>query len=270
MPDDFQTQPYFFPQVTRLATFLDRPNRFTAEIVIEGQRSTAHINSGGRMQELLTPGRSIAVTPAANPERSTAWDLKLVKAGGGWMNLDSMLANRLVGHWLKRRELPLFGDYDGVRAEVRHGDSRFDFELTGGTRRTLIEVKNVTLCVGDWGVFPDAPTTRGAKHVRELALCARDGMRCAVIWIMAHPKMRRCWAHPIHDPEFTAAVIDAREAGVQLIACHVHLTRRCATVTRLCPVEPLDERGRSLLERHVKRFAGKPLLYARPKRRRAD
>jgi len=267
MPE-LKTPPLFFPKRTHLATFLSRPNRFTARIAIDGRHSTAHINSGGRMQELLTPHRTIAVSAADNPGRRTPWDLKLVRAAGRWMSIDSMLANRLVGHWLEHRALPDFRDYSEVKREVRAGNSRFDFQLTGGQRPTLIEVKNVTLNVADWGIFPDAPSTRGARHVRELAQQARDGTPCAVIWIMAHPRMRRCWMHPINDPDFTEAVIEARNAGVHLLACQVHITRRCATGIRTCPVQPLDNAGLDLLKRHVTRYADKPLPYTTSERPR--
>lgn len=220
------------------------------------------------MQELLTPGRTVAVAAATNTTRKTPWDLKLVRVAGKWMSIDSMLANRLVARWLERRELPEFKDYREIKREVRVGDSRFDFQLTGGKRPVLIEVKNVTLNVGNWGVFPDAPSTRGARHVRELAALARDGMSCAVVWIMAHPRMRRCWAHPINDPEFTQAVIEARDAGVTLLAFQVHVTLRCATGIRPCPVEPLDDDGLRLLRRHVSRYAKQPLTYTAGERRR--
>jgi len=97
----------FFPfdPPARTATFLNRPTRFTADIEIDGHRSTAHINSSGQMQELLTPGRTVAVTAASNPDRKTPWNLKLVRVGSGWCSIDSMLPNRLVRAWLTGHHL---------------------------------------------------------------------------------------------------------------------------------------------------------------------
>lgn len=258
---------YRFPVPIVPATFHARPTRFTAEIEIDGRASTAHINSSGRMQELLVPGRTVGVSAAANTERRSPWDLKLVRAAGGWMSIDSLLANRLVGFWLEHRMLDAFTGYTAIRREARMAGSRFDFVLTGVRRDEIIEVKSVTLNVGRWGVFPDAPTTRGARHVEELAAMSRDGHRCAVIWVMLHPRMEQCWANPLTDPAFTRAVKDAGDAGVRLLAYQARVTRRAVHLLGPRPVQPLNESGMAALRRHVDRHANQPLAYTAAERR---
>ena len=262
---------YPFPATIVPATFLDRPTRFTADIQIEGQHSTAHINSSGRMQELLLPGRTIGVSRAANPDRRSPWDLKLVRIAGRWMSIDSALPNKLVGHWFSHHVLSEFTGYQTVRREVTLGGSRFDFVLTGGSQDCVVEVKSVTLNVGDWGVFPDAPSERGARHVRELAALARAGTRTAVIWIMAHPKMTRCWANPLTDPDFTEAVENARDTGVKLLAYNVRVTRQAATLIGPCPVQTIAAAGLDALQQHIATYQTRPLNYTaseRPRRHR--
>ncbi len=259
---------YRFDRPVVPATFLARPTRFTARIRIDGRPSTAHINSSGRMQELLVPGRTIGVSAAGNAGRRSPWDVKLVKVRGRWMSIDSMLPNRLVRHWLTAHALPEIDGYTDVRREVQLGGSRFDFMLTGGPADWVIEVKSVTLNVGRWGVFPDAPTERGARHVRELADWAAAGRRCAVVWLMAHPRMERCWANPVTDPAFTEAVARAAEAGVRLLAYQVDVNRREARLAGARVVETLDADGMSALQHHVRRYADVKLSYTAAERKR--
>jgi sugar fermentation stimulation protein A len=257
---------YPFDPPAHRAIFLNRPTRFTANIKIEGAASLAHINSSGRMQELLIPGRTVAVTPAGNPERKSPWNLKLVRVGSGWCSIDSMLPNRLVRAWLTEHHLEEIDDYTDVLPEVRHGDSRLDFQLTGGGRPWWIEVKSVTLAAGKWGIFPDAPTTRGAKHVRKLTKLANFGERCAIVWVMMHAEMRYCWANALTDPDFTAAVIEARAAGVKLLAYQVAVTLRGAQFLGPRPVREPDATAMAALKNHVETYADRPLGYTRAER----
>jgi sugar fermentation stimulation protein A len=247
---------------TRVATFLGRPNRFVGEIEIDGKPALAHINSSGRMQELLVAGRDCVVVPSRNQKRRCRYDLKSVRVGGAWCNIDSMLPNRLVSYWLQNRMLPELGEYDEVRREVQVGESRLDFQLTAPDGDTYIEVKSVTLAVADWGIFPDAPSTRAVKHCRELTRLARAGHRTAIVFVMPHPRMLHCWANGITDPDFEAAVIAAREAGTKILSYQVRITRNRAYLLGGRPVEPPSQQALRALNRHIRRYASRPVVFS--------
>ena len=147
---------------TREAVFLSRPNRFVAEVELDEKRETVHVKNTGRCRELLLPGARVILAAGEGSGRRTAWDLVTVwKPGLGWVNIDSQAPNKVVAEWLTRQE------FDYVQPEYTYRDSRIDFYMEKGTRKYLLEVKGCTLEIDGIGYFPDAPTERGVKHIRE-------------------------------------------------------------------------------------------------------
>ena len=156
-------------------TFIDRPNRFIAHVSIGGTLETVHVKNTGRCQELLLPGVPVRLEKPDNPNRKTKYDLVAVyKESLGWVNIDSQAPNKVVKEWLRAK------DFDVVWPEYRYGDSRIDFYMKKGGQEYLMEVKGCTLEREGVGYFPDAPTKRGVKHLRELAQASRLGYHCAV------------------------------------------------------------------------------------------
>ena len=146
------------------AVFIDRPNRFIAHVELGGRRETVHVKNTGRCRELLLPGAEVWLAGSENPARKTAWDLIAVRKGNGLLvNIDSQAPNVVARDWLETQ------DFDLIRPEFRYGQSRLDFMMERGGERFLMEVKGCTLERDGIGYFPDAPTERGAKHLRELA-----------------------------------------------------------------------------------------------------
>ena len=146
------------------ASFVDRPNRFIAHVEIGGRRETVHVKNTGRCRELLLPGAEVWLAGAENPERKTAWDLIAVRKSSGLLvNIDSQAPNAVAREWLETQ------GFDVVRPEYVYGKSRLDFMMERGSERFLTEVKGCTLERDGIGYFPDAPTERGVKHLRELA-----------------------------------------------------------------------------------------------------
>ena len=144
------------------ARFIDRPNRFVAHAEIGGAAETVHVKNTGRCKELLLPGVPVILAKADNPSRKTKYDLIAVKKKGlGWVNIDSQAPNAAVREWLERQR------FDRIRPEYVYGDSRIDFYMEKGKRKFLLEIKGCTLEIGGVGYFPDAPTERGVKHIRE-------------------------------------------------------------------------------------------------------
>lgn len=215
------------------ARFVDRPNRFLVRALLEdGGRTEAHLPDPGRLEELLVPERRIWLRPAAAPHRRTAWTAALVESpdGGGLVSLDTTLPNRLVGAALSAGALPELAGLRLDRAEVPVGASRFDFRLLpgGGGLPLLLEVKSVTLLEDGVGLFPDAVTARGARHLRELAELARSGeARAAVLFVVQRADARRIAAARAIDPGFAAALEEAKAAGVRTLGrrCRVTLER---------------------------------------------
>mgnify|MGYP000787010301 FL=1 len=158
--------------------FIDRPNRFIAHVEIAGKAETVHVKNTGRCRELLLPGAAVRLEQSDNPARKTLYDLVAVyKDRIGWINIDSQAPNKVVKEWLEAQ------DYDVVRPEYTYGNSRIDFYLEKGEHKILMEVKGCTLEINGIGYFPDAPTERGVKHLRELAAARQEGYELSLIHI---------------------------------------------------------------------------------------
>ena len=206
-----------YRNITR-GVFLDRPNRFVAHAEIDGRRETVHVKNTGRCSELLLPGAEVWLTAPGTEGRKTKYDLVAVRKGNGLLvNIDSQAPNAVVKEWLEKQE------YDRVVPEYTYGDSRIDFYLERGEERTLMEVKGCTLEVDGIGYFPDAPTERGVKHLRELAKAVKKGYRAVIAFAIQMDGITEVRPNIGTHPEFGDAMREAREAGVEVLflPCHV-------------------------------------------------
>ena len=202
--------------------FLERPNRFIARVELSGVPETVHVKNTGRCRELLLPGAEVWLAAAENPARKTRYDLIAVrKADGVLFNIDSQAPNQLVREWLETQ------GFDRVIPEYRYGQSRIDFCLERGGERWLVEVKGCTLERDGIGYFPDAPTERGTRHLRELAAAVSEGWRAAAVFVMQADGMETVLPNTETDPAFAAALEDAARAGVRILSlpCHVEPDR---------------------------------------------
>lgn len=200
------------------AKFIDRPNRFIAHVELDGEVETVHVKNTGRCRELLLPGASVLLEEGTNPARKTKFDLVTVwKDGVGWINIDSQAPNKIAREWLERQ------DYDYIKPEYAYGKSRIDFYMERGGEKYLMEVKGCTLEIDGIGFFPDAPTERGVKHLRELAGAVADGYHAAVAWVVQMDGITEVRPNVETHPEFGVALDEARAAGVKviIIPCHV-------------------------------------------------
>lgn len=198
--------------------FIDRPNRFIARVAINGETETVHVKNTGRCRELLRPGAEVWLTRTENPARKTKYDLIAVRKENGILfNIDSQAPNRAVGEWLENQ------GFDCVIPEQSFGSSRIDFYMERGGERWLLEVKGCTLERDGVGYFPDAPTERGARHLRELAEAAAQGFHTAVAFVMQAEGMRTVLPNRDTDPSFAEALEAARQAGVKVLClpCYV-------------------------------------------------
>lgn len=205
--------------------FVQRDNRFRATVRVDGQNAWAHVPNSGRLQELFTPDRPVWLSPAATSPRKTAYDLKLVEYAGVLVSVDARLPNPLFAEALERGQLAEF-DYPIIEREVSYGHSRLDFRLSGPQGSCWVETKSVTLVEKGQAMFPDAPTSRGRKHLQSLVEARRAGHQAAVVFIIQRPDAMAFRPYVKADPEFAAALGQAAQAGVKVrvYTCQVSLS----------------------------------------------
>lgn len=221
-----------YDNITR-AEFLDRPNRFIAHARIGDRTETVHVKNTGRCKELLLPGAEVWLTASDNPARRTKYDLVAVrKANGRLINIDSQAPNRVAAEWLASQGC------DRVLPEFPYGDSRIDFYMERGGEKFLMEVKGCTLEMDGVGYFPDAPTERGVKHLRELMKAKEAGFHAILAFVIQMDGVTEVRPNVETHPAFGAALAEAKQAGVEILflPCHVEpdsLETVCAARERL-------------------------------------
>ena len=202
-------------------TFIARPNRFIAHLEIDGKVEICHVKNTGRCRELLPPGAKVWCQVSDNPNRKTKYDLITVQKGDLLINMDSQAPNAAAKEWLLSGAL---GHVENLRPETVHGDSRFDFSFTLDGKPCLMEVKGVTLEHDGVCAFPDAPTERGVKHLRGLSRAVREGYGAFVLFVIQMPDVKYLRPNDDTDPAFGAALREAAEAGVTVLAMDCGVT----------------------------------------------
>ena len=206
------------------ARFVRRLNRFAALVDVGGNEILIHVANSGRMKELLVEGYRVLLKPAAGDHRKTSYDLALIDLGHTLASADARLPNRLVMQALKEGRLPQFATYVDFRPEVVYGESRLDMALNGPEGTCFVETKSVTLVEEGSGLFPDAPTSRGRKHMDSLSSAAREGHRAAVIFVVQRADAESFAPNDATDPQFGGALRRALDQGVEAYAYRCHVT----------------------------------------------
>lgn len=209
-----------YPNITR-ASFVSRENRFVATVRLHGEDTRVHVKNTGRCRELLVPGATVYLVDSGRPERKYRYDLVAVEKGDLLVNMDSQAPNAVFAEFLRRGGL-----MDGViyiKPEFQYGASRMDFYFEREGERHLVEVKGVTLEENGVCWFPDAPTSRGSRHLRELIQAREEGIQGWICFVVQMDHMSLLEPNWRTDPEFSRTLCLAAEAGVQVRAfgCHV-------------------------------------------------
>jgi len=239
------------PENMSKARFLARPNRFTVIAEKAGQQVTAFLADPGRLAELLLPGAELYLAPAqAGEKRKTLYDVVLLRRDGIFISLDSRLPNRLFAAAFRAGELEAFQGYRQLTAEVRAGSSRLDFLLSVGGKEQearphgeglppcYVEVKSVTLVTGAGvALFPDAPTSRGSRHLQELMALRARGYRAAVVFIIQREDASSFAPNEATDPLFAWALREAANAGVEVYAYRCRISQAAARLSAAVPVK---------------------------------
>ncbi len=225
-----------FPEGLIEGRFKARLNRFLAIVDVQGREVGVHVANSGRMREMLVPGYRVLIAPKPGDHRKTKYDLALVDLETALASADARLPNALVAEAFVQGRLPQFRGYADLQAEVAFGESRLDLRLQGSPGFCYVETKSVTLVVDGVGLFPDAPTTRGAKHVRSLAQAVKAGHRAAAVFVVQRDDAHALRPHDEADPDFGAALRESIAAGVETYAYSCQVTETGITLDRQLPL----------------------------------
>ncbi len=199
--------------------FISRPNRFIANVNINGTPFVCHVKNTGRCRELLVPDATVFLEESDNPNRKTKYDLIAVQKGDRLINMDSQAPNKVFGEWAKDYFKP-----DFIKPEVTYKGSRFDFYMEKGDEKIFVEVKGVTLENDGVVSFPDAPTQRGIKHLLELADAIKNGYTAYVFFIVQMKNVKHFEPSLERHPEFCNALKFAKESGVHVMCLDCDVT----------------------------------------------
>ena len=219
--------------------FLSRPNRFIAYVMVDGREEKCHVKNTGRCRELLVPGCKVYLEESENPNRSTRFDLiateKKIGDSSILINMDSQAPNSVVEEWLRKGEL--FGEKIEVKREVTYSDSRFDFSITDESGRiTFLEVKGCTLEKNGVVMFPDAPTERGVKHVKELIKAKKEGYGAYILILVQMCGVKYFVPNWDTHPAFGEALREAERNGVVILCYDSIVTSDSITLFKSVPV----------------------------------
>lgn len=214
--------------------FKARPNRFIAHVEIDGHIEVCHVKNTGRCRELLLEGSRVFLEQSDNPNRKTKYDLISVYKGDVLVNMDSQVPNKAVGEWLTSGGL--FEDITLIKPEKTYGSSRFDFYVEAGGRRIFMEVKGVTLENDRTARFPDAPTERGVKHLKELQACLDEGYEAYVIFVIQMKGVDCFMPNEETHKEFADTLRMVEKSGVKVLAYDCDVTKDSIKISKPVPV----------------------------------
>ena len=207
------------------AKFVSRLNRFVATAELEGEETVCHVKNTGRLRELLVDGATVYLEESGNSLRKTKYDMVAVEKDGEIFNIDSYAPNIAAGEYFRK----IFPDCT-VRSEVKYGNSRFDFYIEGENRKIFAEVKGVTMIRDSVALFPDAPTQRGVKHIKELIECRKEGYEAYILFVIQTEKVSSFSPNDETHEEFGNALRQAESAGVKILAVNCNVTADEMTV----------------------------------------
>ncbi|MBE5895014.1 MAG: DNA/RNA nuclease SfsA [Lachnospiraceae bacterium] len=212
--------------------FLERPNRFIAKVEIDGAIETVHVKNTGRCKEILKPGVKVILEDCESPARKTRYDLvSAYKEDFGLINIDSQMPGKVVKEWLETK------DFTYLKPEYTIGKSRIDFYMEKGEQKYLMEVKGCTLEKDGIGFFPDAPTERGVKHLKELTAAVKEGYHCMVAFVIQMEGIHEVRANTDTHPAFGEALEEAKAAGVNVLFLECKITPEEITIFTDCDIE---------------------------------
>lgn len=226
-------------QCVSRATFINRPNRFIANVTINGECEVVHVKNTGRCKELLTKDCTVYLAHSQNPHRKTAYDLIAAEKQRAnlpslLINLDSQAPNEAAFEWLTSGRH--FSADAKVRREVKYGNSRFDFYIEDKDEKIFLEVKGVTQEFEGIAMFPDAPTDRGVKHIEELINCQKDGYKAYILFVIQMKGVHLFTPNSEIHKAFADTLGKAQKEGVTILALDCIVTPDSMSICEKVPV----------------------------------
>lgn len=207
------------------AIFINRPNRFIANVSLNGKIETVHVRNTGRCREILVPGTKVILERSLNQKRKTRYSLISANKGNMLINIDSLSPNAVVYEGLRDGKIHGFNDLRSLKREVFYGNSRFDIFFETSHEKGFVEVKGVTLEKGGIAMFPDAPTERGTKHVNEMIKAVREGYLGYIFFLIQMKNIKYFTPNVAMDADFSSALKTASECGVKILAYDSFITK---------------------------------------------
>lgn len=223
-------------QDTKAATFINRPNRFLAHILIEGKEDISHVKNTGRCREILQEGTTVIVQEANNSLRKTRYSLIAAYKEDVLINIDSQVPNAVVYEGLLENKINEITDITRLSREVVYHNSRFDLYFETAERKGFIEVKGVTLEADGVAMFPDAPTERGCKHIYEMIKAVEEGYSGCIFFLIQMEGVDYLTPNTLRDPKFAEALRLAHRKGVTILAYDSTVTENSITIGKPVPI----------------------------------
>jgi|LGVF01.1.fsa_nt_gb sugar fermentation stimulation protein A len=209
------------------AKILNRYKRFLADVELEnGDIITVHVPNTGRMTTCWEHNWDCVISDSENPKRKYRYTLEMTSNGKTWIVVNTGIPNSLAEDFIANNRIPGLENYDTIKREVKYGEnSRIDLLLQRGEEKCFVEVKNVTLVENNIAYFPDAPSDRAIKHLKELEAEVQKGNRAVMLYLITREDAIKFMAANHIDPRYSVAVKKAMKNGVEVIPvlCKVNI-----------------------------------------------
>ncbi len=217
---------------------IKRYKRFLADVELtNGTVVTAHCTNSGTMKTCLEEGAPVYLTPVDDPKRKTKFTWEMIYINDGWIGINTSVPNLLAYEAIRDGKIDKLQGYTFVKREVTFGDSRFDIYAENEREKCFVEVKNVTMKVGEYALFPDAVTTRGRKHLETLMQVKKQGIRAVMLYVIQRMDVKKFGIATIIDPDYARTLKKAFAAGVEIIPVQASVSSESIEITRELPFE---------------------------------
>lgn len=213
--------------------FIKRINRFIAEVKINNIIQKVHVKNTGRCKELFIEGTKIYLQQSNNPERKTKYSLISIYKGNKLINIDSQIPNFVVYEGIKSGLISEFNDISYIKKEKKYNNSRFDiyYKRKNG-KEGFIEIKGVTLENNGTAMFPDAPTSRGRKHINEMIQAVKEGYEGNIFFLIQMDGINKFISNDKTDPEFGKALRIAYKSRVNVFVYNSIVTKDTISINK--------------------------------------
>lgn len=227
-----------FPTKLIPGKLIQRYKRFLSDIELQdGTVVVAHCTNSGSMKSCIEKGAPVYLSPAADPKRKTKYTWEMIFINNDWVGINTMIPNKLAYDAIVDGSISKLQGYSMVKREVKFEDSRFDIYCENHHEKCFVEVKNVSMKVGESALFPDAVTTRGRKHLETLINVKKQGMRAVMLYVIQRMDVKVFGPAIDIDPQYASSLKKAIANGVEVIAVQAKVTPEGISIQKELPVQ---------------------------------